>query len=177
MVTADGRYYLKLGRHLRQVQADKERLEDDSAQAALAPADGAELVSRLKSASGRTITVSDPAPKTRGRWRVAYYDALHHGHLPDGHKLRWNGRRRGDCVFTLVAVFPRGLQALLSGAQRPRIPYSGSGALWPESWLLGRGCSQSPGAHQPGRGGPGQTTRCDYDGVGAGPKLGRRWFR
>ncbi|MFI6475466.1 hypothetical protein ACIBL5_35125 [Streptomyces sp. NPDC050516] len=102
VVTADGRYYLKHGRHPRQVQADKERLEDDGAQAALAPADGAELVSRLKSASGRTITVPDPAPKTRGRWRVAYYDALHHGHVPDSHKVRWNGRQRGDCVFTLV---------------------------------------------------------------------------
>ncbi|WP_404951704.1 hypothetical protein HFP69_07900 [Streptomyces sp. ARC12] len=101
VVTADGRYYLKHGKHPRQVQADKERLEGDSAQAALAPADGAELISRLQSASG-TITVADPAPRTRGRWRAAYYDALHHGHVPEGHKIRWNGRQRGDCVFTLV---------------------------------------------------------------------------
>ncbi|MFD7860157.1 hypothetical protein ACFV6B_38650 [Streptomyces microflavus] len=100
-VTADGRYYLKHGKHPRQVQAEKERLEDDSAQAALAPAGGAELVSRLQSASG-TITVADPAPRTRGRWRAAYYDALHNGHLPEGHKVRWNGRQRGNCVFTLV---------------------------------------------------------------------------
>ncbi|WP_239697146.1 trichohyalin-plectin-homology domain domain-containing protein [Streptomyces sp. OspMP-M43] len=101
VVTADGRYYLKHGKHPRQVQAEKERLEGDSAQAALAPADGAELVSRLQSASG-TVTVADPAPRTRGRWRAAYYDALHHGHVPEGHKVRWNGRQRGDCVFTLV---------------------------------------------------------------------------
>lgn len=101
MVTADGRYYLKHGKHPRQVQAEKERLAGDSAQAALAPAGGAELVSRLQSASG-TITVADPAPRTRGRWRAAYYDALHHGHVPGGHKVRWNGRQRGDCVFTLV---------------------------------------------------------------------------
>ncbi|MGW1233005.1 hypothetical protein [Streptomyces californicus] len=101
VVTADGRYYLKHGKHPRQVQAEKERLEGDSAQAALAPADGAELVSRLQSASG-TVTVADPAPRTRGRWRAAYYDALHHGHVPEGHKVQWNGRQRGDCVFTLV---------------------------------------------------------------------------
>ncbi|MFF8566017.1 hypothetical protein ACF06N_13775 [Streptomyces albidoflavus] len=102
VVTADGRYFLKHGRHPQQLRAEKERLEGDSAQAALAPAGGAELVSRLKSASGRKITVADPGPKARGRWRAAYYDALHHGHVPDGHKVRWNGRQRGDCVFILV---------------------------------------------------------------------------
>lgn len=37
-VTAEGRYYLKHGKHARRVQAEKERLEGDSAQAALAPA-------------------------------------------------------------------------------------------------------------------------------------------
>ncbi|MFE3856787.1 hypothetical protein ACFXPN_37340 [Streptomyces griseorubiginosus] len=101
VVTADGRYYLKRGEHPRQVQAEKERLEGDAAQASRAPADGAELVSRLHSAAGK-ITVPDPAAQTRGRWRAAYYDALHNGHVPKGHKLRWNGRQRGDCVFTLV---------------------------------------------------------------------------
>ncbi|MGW3927522.1 hypothetical protein ACWECC_05400 [Streptomyces microflavus] len=101
VVTAEGRYYLKHGKHPRHVQAEKERLEDDSAQAALAPVGGAELVSRLQSGSGK-ITVANPAPRTRGRWRAAYYDALHNGHLPAGHKVRWNGRQRGDCVFTLV---------------------------------------------------------------------------
>nr|WP_241670849.1 hypothetical protein [Streptomyces lavendulae] len=101
VVTADGRYYLKHGKHPRQAQAEKERLVGDAAQAALAPAGGAELISRLQSTFGK-ITVPDPAPQTRGRWRAAYYDALHHEHVPDGHKLRWNGRQRGDCVFTLV---------------------------------------------------------------------------
>ena len=71
VVTADGRYYLKRGKHPQQVQAEKERLEGDAAQAARAPADGAELVSRLQSASGK-ITVSDPAAQTRGRWRGAF---------------------------------------------------------------------------------------------------------
>ncbi|WP_406480569.1 hypothetical protein [Streptomyces platensis] len=101
VVTADGRYYLKHGRHPREVQAEKERLEGDAAQAARAPADGGELVSLLQSVSGK-VAVPDPAPQTRGRWRAAYYSALHHGHVPAGHKLRWNGRQRGDCVFTLV---------------------------------------------------------------------------
>ncbi|MFJ9209346.1 hypothetical protein [Streptomyces sp. NPDC102264] len=101
VVTADGRYFLKRGKHPRQVQGERERLEGDAAQAARAPADGAELVSRLQSVPGK-IVVPDPAAQTRGRWRAAYYDALHHGHVPKGHKLRWNGRQRGDCVFTLV---------------------------------------------------------------------------
>ncbi len=101
VVTADGRYYLKHGKHRQQVQAEKERLEGDAAQAARAPADGAELISRLQAASGK-ITVPDPAAQTRGRWRAAYYDALHHERVPKGHKLRWNGRQRGDCVFALV---------------------------------------------------------------------------
>ncbi|WP_369392492.1 hypothetical protein AB5J72_36615 [Streptomyces sp. CG1] len=101
IVTADGRYYLKHGKHAREVQAEKDRLEGDADQAAKAPADGAELISRLRTASGK-ITVSDPGPQTRGRWRAAYYSALHHGHVPEGHKLRWAGRQRGNCVFTLV---------------------------------------------------------------------------
>ncbi|CAM5543083.1 hypothetical protein Sdia_48140 [Streptomyces diastaticus subsp. diastaticus] len=101
VVTADGRYYLKHGKHPREVQAEKERLKGDAAQAALAPTTGTELIFRLQSASGK-ITVPDPAAQTRGRWRAAYYDALHHGHVPTGHKLRWNGRERGDCVFTLI---------------------------------------------------------------------------
>ncbi|MFJ2153977.1 hypothetical protein ACIOHB_35115 [Streptomyces microflavus] len=83
VVTADGRYYLKHGKHLRQVQAEKVRLKGDAAQAAQAPAEGADLISRLQSTSGK-ITVPDPAAQTRGRWRAAYYDALHHGHVPTG---------------------------------------------------------------------------------------------
>lgn len=101
VVTTEGRYYLKHGKHPAEVQAKKEQLEGDAGQAARAPAGGVELISRLRSTSG-TITVPDPGPQTRGRWRSAYYDALHHGHVPDGHKLRWTGRQRGDCVFTLV---------------------------------------------------------------------------
>lgn len=101
IVTADGRYYLKHGRHPQEIRAEKERLKGDSGQAALAPVGGADLITRLRSAAGK-LTVSDPGPKTRGRWRAAYFDALHQGHLPEGHKLRWSGRQRGDCVFTLV---------------------------------------------------------------------------
>jgi hypothetical protein len=74
VVTADGRYYLKHGKHPREVQAAKERLDEDADEAARAPADGVELISRLLSASGK-ITVPDPASQTRGRWRAAYYHA------------------------------------------------------------------------------------------------------
>ncbi|MET7684044.1 hypothetical protein [Streptomyces sp. NPDC005423] len=59
------------------------------------------MISRLQAALGK-VTVPDPAVQTRGRWRAAYYDALHQGHVPAGHKLWWNGRQRGHCVFTLV---------------------------------------------------------------------------
>lgn len=115
MVTADGRYFLKHGKHPRQVQAERERLEGDAGQDARAPADGAELVSRLQSGPGK-IVVPDPAVQTRGRWRAAYYDALHHGHVPKGHKLRWKGRQRGDCVFTLVD------EEAEKAAQHPPVP-------------------------------------------------------
>ncbi|WP_247196943.1 hypothetical protein [Streptomyces sp. GESEQ-35] len=37
VVTADGRYYLKYGKHPRGVQAAKERLEEDADEAARAP--------------------------------------------------------------------------------------------------------------------------------------------
>lgn len=43
-----------------------------------------------------------PGPADTGPWRAGYYDALHHGHVPEGHKLRWSGRQRGDSIFTLV---------------------------------------------------------------------------
>lgn len=97
------------------MQAEKERLEGDAAQAARAPANGAELISRLQVASGK-ITVPDPAAQTRGRWRAAYYDALHHGRVPEGHKPRWNGQQHGDCVFTLVD------EETSKAAQPPPVP-------------------------------------------------------
>lgn len=90
VITADGRYYLKHGKHSRDVQAERERLADDTRQAALALAGGAELIARLRSASGR-VTVSDPAPRTRGGWRAAFYDAVHHGHVPEGHSCAGRG--------------------------------------------------------------------------------------
>ncbi|MFI1314275.1 hypothetical protein ACH4TS_29710 [Streptomyces albidoflavus] len=101
-VTSDGRYFLKHGKHPKEVQAEKERLAGDAEQAERAPSDGAELIVRLQSTSSGKLTVPDPGPRTRGRWRAAYYDALHHGHVPGEHKLRWTGRQRGDCAFTLV---------------------------------------------------------------------------
>ncbi|MEW1695694.1 hypothetical protein [Streptomyces sp. NPDC091278] len=102
VVTTDGRYFLKHGKHPKEVQAEKERLAGDTERAARAPADGAELISRLRATPHGQLTVSDPGPQTRGRWRATYYDALHHGLVPAGHKLRWAGRQHGDCVFALV---------------------------------------------------------------------------
>ncbi|WP_236245667.1 hypothetical protein [Streptomyces sp. CC210A] len=102
VVTSDGRYFLKHGKHPKEVQAEKDRLAGDAEQAERAPSDGAELIARLQSATTGKLTVPDPGSRTRGRWRAAYYDALHHGHVPGKHKLRWTGRQRGDCVLTLV---------------------------------------------------------------------------
>ncbi|MFI2040989.1 hypothetical protein ACH470_41315 [Streptomyces bottropensis] len=102
VVTSDGRYFLKHGKHPKEVQAEKERLAGDAEQAERAPADGAQLIARLQSATTGKLTVPDPGPQTRGRWRTAFYDALHHDHVPGELKLRWTGRQRGDCVFTLV---------------------------------------------------------------------------
>ncbi|WP_308365811.1 hypothetical protein [Streptomyces sp. ISL-86] len=102
VVTSEGRYFLKHGKHPKEVQAEKERLAGDAERAARAPADGVELISRLQAATHGQLTVSDPGPRTRGRWRAAYYDALHHGRVPGGYKIRWAGRQHGDCVFALV---------------------------------------------------------------------------
>ncbi|MFD7078568.1 hypothetical protein [Streptomyces sp. NPDC059918] len=101
VITADGRSFLEHGKHPGEARAEKERLEADAERAGSAPVDGAALISRLRTSAGKA-TVTDPGPQTRGRWRAAYYDALHHGHVPEGHKLRWAGRQRGDSIFTLV---------------------------------------------------------------------------
>lgn len=100
-LTASGRFYLKHGKHPKEVEADKQRLKDDPAQAALAPADGAELMGRLRAGKGM-VTVPNPGPGTRSRWRAAYYHALHQGHVPEGCKLRFSGRDKGDIVLKLL---------------------------------------------------------------------------
>ncbi|MFD4510069.1 hypothetical protein [Streptomyces sp. NPDC058457] len=115
VLTASGRFYLKHGKHPKEAEADKQRLKDDPAQAALAPADGAELVARLRAGQG-TVTVPNPGPQTRSRWRAAYYHALHHGHIPDGCKLRFSGRAKCDVVLKLLD------EAALKVAEPPAIP-------------------------------------------------------
>ncbi|MEU8132132.1 hypothetical protein [Streptodolium elevatio] len=100
-VTADGRFFLKHGKHPQEIAAEKERLKNDPAQAALAPKDGVELLARIVQGQG-TVTVTDPGPGTRNRWKAAYYHALHHGHVPEGHKLRFTGRNKGDIVIRLL---------------------------------------------------------------------------
>lgn len=57
VVTSDGRYFLKHGKHPKEVQAEKERLAGDTEQAERAPADGAELIARLHSAATGKLTV------------------------------------------------------------------------------------------------------------------------
>lgn len=101
VVTADGRFFLKHGRHPKEVEAEKARLKKDPAEAALAPVDGADLIARIIQAGG-AVTVPDPGPGTRNRWKAAYYHALHHGHVPEGSKLRFAGRDRGDVVVRLL---------------------------------------------------------------------------
>ncbi|MFC8663962.1 hypothetical protein [Streptomyces sp. NPDC057199] len=115
VLTADGRFYLKHGKHPKEVEEDKQRLKNDPAQAALAPADGPALLARIREAHG-TITVPNPGPRTRARWRAAYYHALHHGHVPDGCKLRFNSRDKGDMVLRFLD------QAALKAAEPPVIP-------------------------------------------------------
>ncbi|WP_241837557.1 hypothetical protein [Streptomyces sp. CB02115] len=68
VVTSDGRYFLKHGKHPKEVQAEKDRLAGDAERAARAPADGAELISRLWATAYGQLTVPDPGPQTRGRW-------------------------------------------------------------------------------------------------------------
>jgi hypothetical protein len=46
VATSDGRYFLKHGKHPRELQAEKERLAGDAEQAEGAPADGADLIRR-----------------------------------------------------------------------------------------------------------------------------------
>ncbi|MGW6263288.1 hypothetical protein [Streptomyces sp. NPDC055085] len=115
VLTADGRFYLEHGKHPKEAEAEKQRLKDDPAQAALAPADGPALIAALRAAQG-TVTVPNPGPKTRARWRAAYYQALHHGHIPDGSKLRFNGRDKGDLVLRLLD------EAALKAAEPPAMP-------------------------------------------------------
>ncbi|WP_406369668.1 hypothetical protein OG788_07660 [Streptomyces sp. NBC_00647] len=114
-LTADGRFYLKHGKHPKEVEEEKQRLKNDPAQAALAPADGPELLTRIRESNG-TITVPGPGPKTRARWRAAYYHALHHGHVPEDCKLRFNGRDKGDVIIRLLD------EAALKAAEPPVIP-------------------------------------------------------
>ncbi|MFJ5221053.1 hypothetical protein ACIP98_41230 [Streptomyces sp. NPDC088354] len=115
VVTADGRFYIKHGKHPNQAEADKERLRQDPAQAALAPADGAALIARIREAHD-VLTIADPGPRTRGRWKAAYYHALHQQHVPTGFALRLAGRDKGDMVLRLID------QAAEAEGQPPAVP-------------------------------------------------------
>lgn len=60
VVTSDGRYVLKHGKHPREARAERERLAGDAEQAKRAPADGAQLIARLR---------RDPRPLPRGPYQ------------------------------------------------------------------------------------------------------------
>ncbi|MGW0769648.1 hypothetical protein [Streptomyces sp. NPDC002676] len=65
VVTADDRYYVKHGKHPREVKAAKEWLDEDADEPARAPADGVELISRLLSASGKITVPQHPLAQRR----------------------------------------------------------------------------------------------------------------
>jgi hypothetical protein len=103
VLTDEGKYFLKHGRHPEEVEREAQRAAADSTTVKEAPADGADLVGRV-SAAGGTLTVQDPGVMTRGRWKRAYYEAVNRGDVPSGHKLRLSGRERGDLTVRLVGL-------------------------------------------------------------------------
>lgn len=101
VLTDQGRYYLKHGRHPDEVEQEAQRAARDPETAKTAPTDGAELIRRLCAAGG-ILAVQDPGVLTRGRWTKAFYEAVNCHHVPTGHKLRLAGRERGDLTVRLV---------------------------------------------------------------------------
>ncbi|WP_370078106.1 hypothetical protein [Streptacidiphilus sp. MAP12-16] len=101
VLTDQGRYYLKHGRHPEEVEREAQRAARDPETAKTAPTDGADLIRRLCAAGG-TLTVQDPGVVTRSRWTKAFYEAVNRNEVPAGHKLRLAGRERGDLKVRLV---------------------------------------------------------------------------
>ncbi|MEZ0064312.1 hypothetical protein ABIA32_000290 [Streptacidiphilus sp. MAP12-20] len=101
VLTDQGKYYLKHGRHPEEVEQEAQRAARDPETAKTAPTDGADLIRRLTAAGG-TLTVHDPGVVTRGRWTKAFYEAVNRNDVPTGHKLRLAGRERGDLKLRLV---------------------------------------------------------------------------
>lgn len=70
-----------------------------------APTTVAELVERLVQAEGE-LRVPDPSDAERRRWRQTLFLASTEGGLPEGKRLRFSGRDRGDMAIRLVDDTP-----------------------------------------------------------------------
>ena len=103
VLTDEGRYFLKHGRHPEEVEREAQRAASDPDAVKEAPVDGTDLVRRV-SAAGGTLIVQDPGVMTRGRWKRAYYEAVNRGDVPAGHKLRLSGREHGDLTVRLEGL-------------------------------------------------------------------------
>lgn len=62
--------------------------------------EASELITRLQQAGG-TLSITNPTPPERARWRRALHTARAEQILPDGHHLHYTGRDKGDLVITL----------------------------------------------------------------------------
>lgn len=105
----------------------------------------AELVARVAAAGGE-LQIPDPTGAERRRWRQTLFVASTEGGLPEGKRLRFSGRDRGDLIIRMVDDIPgnqprppilalepipvpdtlRGLHPLLAGA-RDRARKGGDG--------------------------------------------------
>jgi hypothetical protein len=103
-LTDRGRYLLEHGRYPGQpAGANPPELPDR--RAASQELTVGELVERV-TANGGSLTIVDPDPSERRRWRRAIYFAVNSGGLPTGMRLRHAGRDRGDLVLRLVPDTP-----------------------------------------------------------------------
>ncbi|MCX6395661.1 MAG: hypothetical protein NTV23_04185 [Propionibacteriales bacterium] len=64
--------------------------------------DAVELIADLQRAEDGAITVTDPAASVRAGYRSALSQAVNTGLVPDGYKLTYTGRDRGDLVIRLL---------------------------------------------------------------------------
>ncbi|MGK5695572.1 hypothetical protein ACSNOJ_22215 [Streptomyces sp. URMC 128] len=90
--TDAGRQYL--------AQNDPAPAPGREASSTLTAPEASELITRLQQAGG-TLSITDPTPPERARWRRALHSARAEKILPDGHHLHYTGRDKGDLVITL----------------------------------------------------------------------------
>ena len=85
-----------------------------------APPTVAELVELLQR-SGGAISVADPAESERRQWRQLLYVVSVDGGTPDGFRLRYTGRDRGDLVIRMVLDTPEN-RPRLAGPELAPVP-------------------------------------------------------